>query len=53
MAVAAAPVGGNDQLLRSGVALVAHAKPPTPDGLYSECRGVMVRANAHPRFVMP
>src|SRR5450755_2481474 len=51
MPIAAAAVGGNEQLLGFGIALAAHAEPPAPDGLHGECRSVMLRTHPHPSFV--
>ena len=51
MSIAAAPIGGDEQLPGVGIALAAHAKPPAPDRVHGERRRVMVRADAHPGFV--
>ena len=49
--VAAATVSGDDQLFGLWIPLAAHAQPPAPDGLYRECRRVVVGAYAHPGIV--
>lgn len=44
-AVAAAPIGGDQQFLRAAIAGSAHLAPPPTDGLYSKARGVVVDAD--------
>ena len=51
MPVAAPTIGSNDKFFCLPIALLAHAEPPTPDGLHSKCRCVMVSVHAPPGLV--
>src|SRR3954447_5819704 len=52
-AVAAAPVGGDEQVGGTGVGGGAHLLPPAADGGNRQLRGVVVGAYAHPALVGP
>ena len=51
MPVTASSIGRDDQLFGLRVALTAHTEPPTPNGLHSKRRCVVVCTNAHPGLV--
>src|SRR6185437_5396335 len=50
--VAPAPVGGDQQILRSVKPAAAHLRPPTADAVRGELRRVMVGSDTHPTLIV-
>ena len=50
--VAAAAIGGDQQLRRMRVARTTHRLPPAPNGIDREARRVIVDADAHPSGIV-